>query len=82
MRSIRLPKLLNDDDASVRFGLNPSLSQSTTTKIPDMEHNEGRELVEYALIAILVAAGVTLMLSGAGDQIAYVWNAAASFVIR
>lgn len=46
-----------------------------------MEHNEGRELVEYALIAVLVSLGVTLMLSGAGDQIANIWNAVANFVL-
>ncbi|MCB0189830.1 MAG: Flp family type IVb pilin [Caldilineaceae bacterium] len=46
-----------------------------------MEHNEGRELVEYALIAVLVSLGVTLMLSGAGDQIANIWNTVASFVL-
>ena len=50
--------------------------------MPDMEHNEGRELVEYALIAVLVAAGVTLMLNGVGDQIATLWNTVASYVIR
>jgi Flp pilus assembly pilin Flp len=65
-------------------GFRPMLavSQSTTTKMLKMEHNEGRELVEYALIAVLVAVGVTLMLSGAGDQIANLWNGVASFVIR
>ena len=46
-----------------------------------MEHNEGRELVEYALIAVLVSLGVTLMLSGAGDQIASIWNIVANFVL-
>ena len=46
-----------------------------------MEHNEGRELVEYALIAVLVSLGVTLMLSGAGDQIANIWNVVANFVL-
>jgi Flp pilus assembly pilin Flp len=50
-------------------------------KDDDMEHNEGRELVEYALIAVLVSLGVTLMLSGAGDQIATIWNAVARFVL-
>ena len=57
------------------------MSQSITTKLPDMEHNEGRELVEYALIAALVAVGVTLMLNGVGDQIGNLWNAVASYVI-
>ena len=47
-----------------------------------MEHNEGRELVEYALIAVLVSLGVALMLNGAGEQIGNIWNAVASFVIR
>lgn len=47
-----------------------------------MEHNEGRELVEYALIAVLVSLGVTLMLSGAGEQIANIWNTVAHFVLR
>ena len=46
-----------------------------------MEHNEGRELVEYALIAVLVSAGVTLMLTGAGDQIIHFWNLVANYVI-
>ena len=46
-----------------------------------MEHNEGRELVEYALIAALVSLGVMLMLSGAGDQIASIWNTVADFVL-
>ena len=54
---------------------------STTIKMTDMEHNEGRELVEYALIAVLVSLGVTLMLSGAGDQIANIWNTVAHFVL-
>lgn len=54
----------------------------TTAKLIDMEQNEGRELVEYALIAVLVSVGVTLMLSGAGDQIANIWNAVANFVLR
>jgi Flp pilus assembly pilin Flp len=58
-----------------------SLTTSTTTKITDMEHNEGRELVEYALIAVLVSLGVTLMLSGAGDQIANIWSVVARFVL-
>ncbi len=47
-----------------------------------MEHNEGRELVEYALIAALVSLGVTLMLNGAGDQIANIWNTVANFVLQ
>lgn len=47
-----------------------------------MEHNEGRELVEYALIAVLVSLGVTLMLSGASDQIASIWNVVAGFVLK
>lgn len=47
-----------------------------------MEHNEGRELVEYALIAVLVSLGVTLMLSGASDQIGNIWNAVANFVLQ
>jgi Flp pilus assembly pilin Flp len=50
-------------------------------KLTDMEHNEGRELVEYALIAVLVSLGITLMLNGAGDQIASIWNLVASFVL-
>lgn len=50
-------------------------------KDDNMEHNEGRELVEYALIAVLVSLGVTLMLSGAGDQIARIWNVVANFVL-
>jgi Flp pilus assembly pilin Flp len=50
-------------------------------KLTDMEHNEGRELVEYALIAVLVSLGITLMLNGAGDQIANIWNLVASFVL-
>ena len=50
-------------------------------KDDNMEHNEGRELVEYALIAVLVSLGVTLMLSGAGDQIANIWNIVANFVL-
>ena len=51
------------------------------TKTTRMEHNEGRELVEYALIAVLVSVGVTLMLTGAGDQIANFWDLVANFVI-
>jgi Flp pilus assembly pilin Flp len=47
-----------------------------------MEHNEGRELVEYALIAVLVSLGVTLMLSGASNQIGNIWNAVANFVLQ
>jgi Flp pilus assembly pilin Flp len=47
-----------------------------------MEHNEGRELVEYALIAVLVSLGVTLMLSGASSQIGNIWNAVANFVLQ
>jgi Flp pilus assembly pilin Flp len=46
-----------------------------------MEHNEGRELVEYALIAVLVSLGVMLMISGAGDQIGNLWKAVADFVL-
>ena len=46
-----------------------------------MEHNEGRELVEYALIAVLVSLGVMLMISGAGDQIISIWNTVASFIL-
>jgi Flp pilus assembly pilin Flp len=52
------------------------------TKLIVMEPNEGRELVEYALIAVLVALGVTLMLSGVGDQIVNIWNAVAGFVLK
>jgi Flp pilus assembly pilin Flp len=58
------------------------MPKSTTTKMTDMEHNEGRELVEYALIAVLVSLGVALMLNGAGEQIGNIWNAVASFVIK
>jgi Flp pilus assembly pilin Flp len=47
-----------------------------------MERNEGRELVEYAMIAVLVAVGVTLMLNGAGQQIANLWNSVAQFVLN
>jgi Flp pilus assembly pilin Flp len=46
-----------------------------------MDHNEGRELVEYALIAVLVSLGVALMLGGVGDQIAHIWNTVANFVL-
>jgi Flp pilus assembly pilin Flp len=46
-----------------------------------MEHNEGRELVEYALIAVLVSVAVALMLNGAGDKIANIWNVVANFVL-
>jgi Flp pilus assembly pilin Flp len=46
-----------------------------------MERNEGRELVEYAMIAALVAGAVTLMLNGAGQKIANLWNAVAQFVL-
>jgi Flp pilus assembly pilin Flp len=46
-----------------------------------MENNEGRELVEYAAIAVLVSAGVTLMFSGAGEQITRLWNVVARFVL-
>jgi Flp pilus assembly pilin Flp len=53
-----------------------------TAKLIVMEPNEGRELVEYALIAVLVALGVTLILSGVGDQIANIWNAVAGFVLK
>ena len=47
-----------------------------------MEHNEGRELVEYSLIAVLVSVGFALMLNGAGQQIANTWNTIASFILR
>ena len=47
-----------------------------------MEQNEGRELVEYALIAVLVSLGVALMLNGVGEQIGYIWNVVAKFVIE
>jgi Flp pilus assembly pilin Flp len=46
-----------------------------------MEHDEGRELVEYALIAILVSLVVALMLNGAGDTISNIWNTVANFVL-
>ncbi|MCC6455768.1 MAG: Flp family type IVb pilin [Caldilineaceae bacterium] len=46
-----------------------------------MEHDEGRELVEYALIAILVSLVVALMLNGAGDTISSIWNTVANFVL-
>ena len=58
-----------------------TVRKSTITKTTHMEHNEGRELVEYALIAVLVSAGVTLMLTGAGDQIIHFWNLVANYVI-
>jgi Flp pilus assembly pilin Flp len=47
-----------------------------------MEQNEGRELVEYSLIAVLVSVGVALMLNGASQQIANIWNTIAAFVIK
>jgi Flp pilus assembly pilin Flp len=47
-----------------------------------MEHNEGRELVEYAVIAIIVAVGVTLVLSGAGGYLADLWNAVTQMVVN
>lgn len=55
--------------------------QLHTTKLIGMENNEGRELVEYAAIAVLVSAGVTLMFSGAGEQITRLWNVVARFVL-
>lgn len=46
-----------------------------------MNHNEGNELAEYALIAVLVSLGVTLALNGAGPRIASLWNAIANYVL-
>ena len=47
-----------------------------------MEHNEGRELVEYAVIAIIVSVGATLALSRAGGYLADLWNAVTQLVVN
>jgi Flp pilus assembly pilin Flp len=85
---VKVATLLTKNTSSVaRASRKLFVRQSSTmqftdpTKMTNMEHTEGRELVEYALIAVLVALGVTLMLSGAGDQIANIWNAVANFVL-
>lgn len=46
-----------------------------------MEHNEGRELVEYAVIAVIVSLGVTLILLGAGGYLNDLWNAVTQMVV-
>ena len=46
-----------------------------------MQQNEGRELVEYAVIAIIVSVGVTWVLSGAGGYLVNLWNAVTRLVV-
>jgi hypothetical protein len=36
-----------------------------------MKQNEGRELLEYTAIALVVSLGVTLILLGVGDYLAH-----------
>jgi Flp pilus assembly pilin Flp len=69
------------DDVSTNPVLWLGNQSVNSTKKIDMERNEGRELVEYAMIAALVAVGVSLMLNGTGQQIADLWNAVAQFVL-
>jgi Flp pilus assembly pilin Flp len=46
-----------------------------------MQQNEGRELVEYAVIAVLVSLGVTLLLSGTGGYLIDLWNVVTRLVV-
>ena len=46
-----------------------------------MKHSEGRELVEYAAIALIVSAGVTLVLTGAGGYLTHLWAAVTRLVV-
>lgn len=46
-----------------------------------MKHNEGNELAEYALIAVVVSLGVTLALNGAGPRIVSLLNVIASYLL-
>lgn len=45
-----------------------------------MQSGEGKELVEYALIAIVALLGVALILSGMGPTLMSLWRAATTMV--
>lgn len=46
-----------------------------------MQRDEGKELIEYALIAIIASLGVALILSGMGPSLMHIWRAVAAMVL-
>ncbi len=49
--------------------------------VKSMQRDEGKELIEYALIAIVASLGVALILSGMGPTLITIWRAVAAMVV-